>query len=299
LIGHEPVLLAEVIDYLKIRPDGVYVDATVGLGGHAAEIRKRLGPAGRLIGIDQDEEALRAARKRLGDERVTLLRGNFESLPALLDGAGVGAVDGILMDLGVSALQLKDPQRGFGFDSDADLDMRMDRQGATRASDLVNRLPEKRLADLIYALGDEHRSRRIARAIVRSRPHRSCAGLAEVIRRAVPRRGRIHPATKTFQALRIAVNRELELLPAALSAALDRLAPGGRLCVISYHSGEDRIVKDCFRGRRGPRLRVLTAKPLRPGPDERRRNPRSRSARMRVAERPATAGEETAESGKG
>lgn len=289
MIEHRPVLVKEVIDYLEIRPEGTYVDATVGLGGHAAEILEKLAPAGRLIGIDQDEEALGRAAEKLGDDRVRLLRGNFEDLPGLLDGEKAPCVDGVLLDLGVSSLQLLDPDRGFGFESEAPLDMRMDRDGGVTAADLVNRLPEKELADLFYQLGGEYRSRRIARAVVRARPHATCAGLSRTIQGAVPRRGRIHPATRSFQALRIAVNRELDVLASVLTSAVERLNPGGRICVISYHSGEDRIVKETFRTLRGEQVSVLTRKPVRPTETEVRENPRSRSARLRVAERMAKA----------
>lgn len=285
MIEHVPVLLEEVLEHLGIQPDGIYLDATVGLGGHAGAILKRLGREGRLIGLDQDEEALAEAAKMMGDERVTLLKGNFEKMSGLVHGLGIVQVDGVLMDLGVSSLQLLSGRRGFSFNSDAPLDMRMDAASDLTAAGIVNHYPEKQLANLIFSLGQERRSRRIARAIVRARPLATCRQLADLITSVSPRHGRLHPATRTFQALRMAVNRELEVLEQGLKQAVSLLRPGGRLCVISYHSGEDRIVKETFRTLKGRVLSILTPKPLMPSRREVDSNPRSRSAKLRVAER--------------
>jgi 16S rRNA (cytosine1402-N4)-methyltransferase len=295
--GHIPVMVREVVRHLRCAPGRLYVDCTVGAGGHAEAILEASGPDGRVIGLDRDEAALEAASARLRPfgERVILFQEDFRRMNALLEGQGVARVDGIVMDLGLSSLQLADPDRGFSFQKDGPLDMRMDRRTGPTAADLVNRLPEKDLADLIYRFGEERRSRRIAGAIVRERrkaPIRTTLRLAEIVSGAHPRArsGRLHPATRTFQALRIAVNRELEGLPEALRDAAGRLHPGGRLCVIAFHSLEDRIVKQTFRSmekENPPPVRVLTRKPERPEREEAVRNPRSRSARLRVAERSA------------
>ena len=283
---HVPVLLEKVLEYLRIRPNGVYVDATVGLGGHSAEILKSLEHGGRLIGIDQDDETLLEVSKRIRGDRVTLLKGNFENMSALLADISIERVDGILMDLGLSSFQLLSAGRGFSFRSDAPLDMRMDTSCDTTAADIVNHASEKDLADLIYQYGEERYSRRIARAIVRVRPLGTCSELAGVIASAMPRRGRLHPATRTFQALRIAVNRELEVLPVALESAVSLLSPAGRLCVISYHSLEDRIVKNSFRDMKGQGLLdLITPKPVPPAREEVLENPKARSAKLRVAEK--------------
>ena len=291
MIHHVPVLLDEVLGYLDMKTGGTYIDATVGFGGHSRALAQRLQPGeGRLIGIDQDEEALSAAREELKEfPQVELVAGNFEDIREIALGLKAREVDGILMDLGVSTHQLLSDERGFGFMSPAPLDMRMSRSGDLTAAELVNRLPEKQLADLIYRFGEEHRSRAVARAIVRARPIQTARDLASVISGALGRRGRSHPATRTFQALRIAVNRELEVLQTAVRAALSLLKAGGRLCVISYHSLEDRIVKDEFRVARSEGMNILTPKPVVPSREECRRNPRARSAKLRVAERPASA----------
>lgn len=286
--AHTPVLLSEVLRWLDPRPGGVYVDATVGTGGHAEAILERLGPGGLLIGLDRDPEACAFARTRLirfGDA-VRIVQANFEELRAVLAALGIERVDGVLMDLGVSSLQLERPERGFSFHISGPLDMRMDPSIPTTAADLINRLSEPELAALISRYGEERFARRIAREIVRRRPLATTEELREAVARAVPRRawpGRIHVATRTFQALRIAVNRELEALERALPQAADVLAPLGRLVVIAFHSLEDRIVKRFLRSE--PRLRVLTPKPVRPSPEEVRANPRARSARLRAAER--------------
>src|SRR6266849_6791548 len=281
-----------------------YLDATVGLGGHSYEIARRLGAAGHLIGLDKDPAALTIASARLrasgvgepGNEdigwpEITLLNRSFASLA---EGRGLG-VDGLLADIGVSSLQLSDATRGFSFQADGPLDMRMDPRSERTAEQVVNHLDERQLADVIYEFGEERRSRRIARAIVRSRPIRSNAHLADVISAAArpmnpgqnKYAGRIHPATRTFQALRIFVNRELEDLKALLEAAPRILKPGGRVVVISFHSLEDRIVKDAFREgtNKDKYFRVLTKKPVTASEEEQDRNPRARSAKLRAAER--------------
>jgi 16S rRNA (cytosine1402-N4)-methyltransferase len=311
--SHVPVLLQEAIDFLNVRRGGTYIDATVGLGGHSYEIAKRLGAPGHLIGVDKDPAALEIASKRLtqgpstpyfdsqneskysarddiagGDwPTVTLLQRSFAEIASGQQGA---AVDGILADLGVSSLQLSDAARGFSFQAEGPLDMRMDPRSERTAEQVVNHLDERQLADVIYEFGEERRSRRIARAIVRSRPIRSTAHLADVISAAArpmnQAERRIHPATRTFQALRIFVNRELDDLKALLDAAPRILKPGGRVVVISFHSLEDRIVKDAFRdAARDMYFRVLTKKPVMATEEESDRNPRARSAKLRAAEK--------------
>jgi 16S rRNA (cytosine1402-N4)-methyltransferase len=286
---HLPVLLAETLELLQVRPGGLYVDGTVGLGGHAREILRRSAPDGRLLGVDRDAETLALAREALlpHDGRTRLVHADYRDIPALLDGR---SALGILLDLGVSSLQLDTPERGFSFQSDGPLDMRMDRSGGVTADELVNRLPEAELADLIYRYGEEPGSRRIARAIVAARRRRrigTTAELAAIVRAAAPRSRRpgLHPATRTFQALRIRVNRELEGLSSTLEALCGCLAPGGRLVVIAFHSLEDREVKQTFRALGKGDFRVLTKKPIRPGLAEARDNPRARSARLRGLER--------------
>jgi 16S rRNA (cytosine1402-N4)-methyltransferase len=289
--GHIPVLLGPVLEWLDVQPDGTYVDATVGLGGHAVEIAARLG-SGRLIGIDRDEAALAIARERLTGfgKRVELVHGNLSSIGDIARRLNIKA-DGVLADLGVSSMQLDTAERGFSFRGAGPLDMRMDRtspeESGRAADEIVNRWPEEDLANLIYRFGEERDSRRIARAIVRSRPIRDTAHLATTVAGALKRgRQKLHPATKTFLALRIAVNRELEELEQFLDQAPATLNPKGRCVVLSYHSLEDRAVKQAFRryDREGV-LRVLTKKVLVPSEEEREANPRARSAKMRVAER--------------
>ena len=294
--GHVPVLLKEAIDFLAVRRGGTYIDATVGLGGHSLEIAKRLGAPGHLIGFDKDPKALEKAGVRLQASGVSnwpsveLRHGSFANLandqrPTANDG-----VDGILADLGVSSLQFSDPTRGFSFQAEGPLDMRMNPMSEPTAEQVVNQFDERELADLIYEFGEERRSRRIARAIVRSRPIRTTAQLAAVVSAAArpmnQAERRIHPATRTFQALRIFVNRELDDLRRLLEAAPQLLKPGGRLVMISFHSLEDRIVKDAMReGARLGQYRLLTKKPVTPGEEEIASNPRSRSAKLRAAER--------------
>jgi 16S rRNA (cytosine1402-N4)-methyltransferase len=295
--NHVPVLLKEAIDFLEVRRGGIYIDATVGLGGHSYEIAKRLGAPGHLIGFDKDPAALERAGFRLqgsgvGEEKsgdwpgIELRQASFASLAE----ARSPIADGILADIGVSSLQLDDAARGFSFQADGPLDMRMDPRGERSAEQVVNHLDERQLADVIYEFGEERRSRRIARAICRSRPIRSTAHLAEIISAAArpmnQAERRIHPATRTFQALRIFVNRELDDLRALMEAAPRILKPGGRVVVISFHSLEDRIVKDAFReGAKQGFFRVLTKKPVTASEEESDRNPRARSAKLRAAEK--------------
>jgi 16S rRNA (cytosine1402-N4)-methyltransferase len=298
--GHVPVLLKEAIDFLNIKRGGTYIDATVGLGGHSFEIAKRLGAPGHLIGLDKDPAALEIARERLVVGRSSLIVGEAADWPQitllhrsfaeLANDERRTAYDGILADIGVSSLQLNDAARGFSFQAEGPLDMRMNPQAEQTAEQVVNQVDEVTLANLIYEFGEERRSRRIARAIVRSRPIRTTAQLADVISAAArpmnQAERRIHPATRTFQALRIFVNDELKDLQALLDAAPQVLKPGGRLVVISFHSLEDRIVKDALRGgvKQGY-YELLTKKPVTAGEAEIDRNPRSRSAKLRAAER--------------
>lgn len=284
--GHVPVLLAEVLELLAVRPGGLYVDGTVGLGGHAAAVLRASGPDGRLLGLDRDGETLERARARLAEfgGRARIEQGDYRGIPERLAGE---RADGILLDLGVSSVQLDEAERGFSFQAEGPLDMRMDRSAGTTAADLVNRMRERDLADLLYECGEEPASRRIARAIVfarERRPIETTTELADIVRRAAPRRrpGGLHPATRTFQALRIRVNRELEGLGEALERAADCLRPGGRLAVIAFHSLEDRAAKEAFRALAARGFRVLTPKPVRPGEAEVRANPRARSARLRA-----------------
>ncbi len=292
-VSHVPVLLKEAIDFLAVRRGGTYIDATVGLGGHSYEIAKRLGAPGHLIGLDKDPAALAIAREKLAPHEpdwpeVTLLHRSFAEIAK---GSGPAAVDGILADIGVSSLQLDNAARGFSFQAEGPLDMRMDPHNERTAEQVVNHLDERQLADVIYEFGEERRSRRLARAICRSRPIRSTAHLADVISAAArpmnSEQRRIHPATRTFQALRIFVNRELDDLKALLEAAPRILKPGGRVVVISFHSLEDRIVKDAFRegANQNKYYRILTKKPVTASEDESDRNPRARSAKLRAAER--------------
>ena len=288
-VGHVPVLLKEAIDFLAIQRGGTYLDATVGLGGHSLEIAKRLGAAGHLIGFDKDPAALDRARAKLqvADSdwpTVTLIHGSFAEVG---ERVAPNSLDGLMADLGVSSLQLGDATRGFSFQADGPLDMRMNTMSGDTAEQVVNHLDERELADVIYEFGEERRSRRIARAIVRSRPISTTKQLVDVVSAAARsmKHERIHPATRTFQALRIFVNRELDDLKALLEAVPGVLKPGGRLVVISFHSLEDRIVKDALRGGKDQYFRLLTKKPLTASEEEIERNPRSRSAKMRAAER--------------
>lgn len=290
---HEPVLVDEVVGFLRPRPDGIYVDATVGLGGHAAAVLAA--GAGRLIGIDRDAEALAIARRRLESAaaRVELVHADYRDLTRVLSARGIDRVAGIVADLGVSSMQLDDAARGFSFRLGGPLDMRMDRSTGPTAAELIATVEEKTLADVIWRFGEERHSRRIARAIVRARdrqPLTETAALASVVRAAAGGRGsqRIDPATRTFQALRIWVNRELDGLDAFLDEAVNALEPGARLAVIAFHSLEDRVVKHTFRRLAADaRIQLVTRKPVGPADAEVERNPRARSARLRVAEKAA------------
>jgi 16S rRNA (cytosine1402-N4)-methyltransferase len=279
----------EVMEILEPGRNGVYVDATVGLGGHSEEILKLIGAEGRLIGIDRDDEALEIAGKRLSDKRVALKRGNFSDMESLLLLEGITEVDGILFDLGLSMLQIKDPGRGFSFFSDKRLDMRMDRRQRTSAWDIVNRRPERELEQILREFGEERLSRQIAKAITGRRnktPIETCSELSQIVEGVYRGRGRTHPATRTFQALRIAVNRELDQLREGMEAAARLLKKGGRLCVITYHSLEDRIVKRFFsESSKEGLFRVITKKPTTPSTEEMRLNPSSRSAKLRAGEK--------------
>ena len=306
--GHYSVLLNECIEALNIRPDGVYVDGTLGMGGHSEQIARRL-TTGRLIAIDRDAEAIRRASARLAPwaDRITFVHGNFRDLPALLDGAGVDKADGMLFDLGVSSPQLDEAERGFSYMADAPLDMRMDAEQSLTAWNVVNEWPEDRLKRILFEFGEERYAPRIAAAIVRQRqdgPIGSTAELVEVIKRAMPaaaKREKQHPAKRSFQAIRIAVNDELAAVSELMEQATDRLNPGGRLAVICFHSLESRIVKNAIASRENgctcPRdfpvcvcgfkqtLKSVGRKPIVPSARELEENPRSRSASLRVAER--------------
>lgn len=299
MTGHVPVLREEVLALLQPRPGGHYLDATVGLGGHAEAVLQASAPSGTLLGVDRDGEVLALARQRLAPfgPRVSLIPGRYEELADL---PGIGkAYDGVLFDLGASSLQLDSAERGFSFGREGSLDMRMDRSTGQTAANLVNRLSERDLADLIFRWGEERWSRRIARAIVTARqqaPIRTTTELASIVAGAIPRRAwprHIHPATRTFQALRIVVNDELTGLGPALEAAVGLVRPGGRVAAISFHSLEDRIVKQTWRRLESSRqARVLTKHPITPGEAEVAGNPRARSAKLRAVERaPASSGE--------
>jgi 16S rRNA (cytosine1402-N4)-methyltransferase len=283
---HFPVLRAEAIEHLAIRPACVYLDATTGMGGHTLEIARRL-TTGLVIANDRDAESLEFARANTKEfaDRIRFRHGNFSELREAVREQGIAKVAGLLADLGVSRYQLTEPHRGFSILSDGPLDMRMDTTQRTTAGDLVNALAEKALADLIYQLGEERRARKIARAIVRARPIRSTLHLAGVVERAVPRTGRLHPATRTFMALRMAVNDEQRELDALLEIAPELVEPGGRIVMISFMSLEDRKVKQKFRslGQEG-RATVLTKHPIQPSETETGENPPSRSAKLRAVE---------------
>lgn len=302
-LPHQPVLYKEIIHALQPRPSGRYVDGTVGAGGHARGILEACAPDGQLLGLDVDPEALRLARENLAPygPRLTLKQASYASVIEAMRAVGWSSVDGIVLDLGVSSMQLDMQQRGFSFQSEAPLDMRFDPGATLTAAELVNQAPERELADILFRYGQEPHARRIARLIVRERPIQSTTHLAAVVMRAYHERSRHHPATRTFQALRISVNDELGTLETALPRAIEALSVGGRLAVIAFHSLEDRIVKNFVRERsRRPRqarrapagepdfvqtLEEVNRKPIRPGEEEVRRNPRARSARLRVIEK--------------
>jgi 16S rRNA (cytosine1402-N4)-methyltransferase len=292
--SHVPVLLKEAIDFLAVKSGGTYVDATLGLGGHSFEIAKRLGRKGKLIGFDKDPAALERAQQKLSDPPAELkddwpeIRYEHGSFARLSDVLEANSIDGLLADLGVSSLQLEDASRGFSFQADGPLDMRMNPTEGMTAEQVVNRMDETSLANVIYEFGEERRSRRIARAIVRARPIRSSKHLVEVISAAArPMKfERIHPATRTFQAIRIFVNRELDDVKALLGSAPSALKKHGRVVIISFHSLEDRIVKDAMReGVQKGWYEGLTKKPITATEEEIESNPRSRSAKLRAAER--------------
>jgi 16S rRNA (cytosine1402-N4)-methyltransferase len=301
---HLPVLYNEIIHAMQPHREGLYIDGTLGAGGHAWGILQACSPDGQLLGMDVDPQALDLAQEKLAEfgGRAILVRASYRSLLQQVENLGWHRVDGILLDLGLSSMQLDTPARGFSFQSEAPLDMRFDPEGKVCAADLVNNLDEFKLADLLYRYGEEWRSRHVARAIVRARPIQTTTQLAQVVAGATSGgKSGIHPATRTFQALRIAVNGELDALEEVLPQTIEALIPGGRLAVISFHSLEDRMVKqfirkeskDCLCPPRQPictcghlaTLRDMTIKPVRPKDDEISKNPRSRSARLRIAER--------------
>ena len=306
---HEPVLLRECLDALSIRPDGIYVDGTMGGAGHSLEIAKKLDTTGRLIGIDQDEDAIRAAGGRLGGykDRVTIVRDNFRNIKAIMQELNIEHADGILLDLGVSSYQIDNPERGFSYMQDAPLDMRMDRRAGMTAADLINGLPESELGRILRDYGEERFAGSIARKIVSERkkaPIRTTGELVRIIRSSIPKKFQDaggHPAKRTFQAVRIALNDELAAVEDAMDDMIDLLGDGGRLCVITFHSLEDRIVKNAFRRNehpctcppdlpvcvcgKKPKGRVVTRKPILPGEEEMERNPRAKSAKLRVFEK--------------
>lgn len=285
---HVPVMLEEVMKMLKVREGGIYVDATVGLGGHAENILKST-PRCTLIGIDRDEKAIEITKEKLKRYSVHLVRDSFSNMKDIVEGLGYKEVDGILLDLGVSSLQLKEGGRGFSFLKDEPLNMRMDARQKLTALEIVNKYSEKELANILWQYGEERFSRRIARAIVNSRtkkPIKTSRELARVIEEVVPGRGRIHPATKAFQALRIEVNKELTELKTAIEAGVSLLKKSGRFCILSYHSLEDRIVKHSFKRLAGEGcLNIITKKPITPSIEEVLSNPSSRSAKLRVGEK--------------
>ncbi len=308
MFEHRPVLLREVIENMDIKPDGIYVDGTVGGGGHSEEILKRLGESGRLIGIDRDDEAVQAASKRLSryGDSSRVVRGNYEDMPALLLSMGIAKADGILLDLGVSSHQFDEGDRGFSYRTEAPLDMRMDRRDVLDAYKVVNEYEERELCRIIRDYGEERFANEIARQIVRERqnaPITTTTELADIVRQAIPARVRRHgghPAKRTFQAVRIEVNRELEILEASIDGLIDLLKPKGRLLIISFHSLEDRVVKSAFKkaedpcicpkdmpicvcGRR-PKGKVVTKKPIVASEEELKENNRAHSAKLRVFE---------------
>jgi 16S rRNA (cytosine1402-N4)-methyltransferase len=291
---HRPVMAKEVLYWLNPKVGGVYVDCTLGAGGHTQALLEKTNGQVKIVGIDWDEEALKIAREQLGDykEQIILIKENFKNLLQILKKEKIEKVDGILYDLGVSSMQLDTPERGFSFRYLAPLDMRMDTGQKLTASHLVNQLPEKELEDIFFRLGEERWARRVAKFIIQERknhPLRTTRELVEITRKAIPaevrRKRRIHFATKIFQALRIRVNAELENLKSSLEVSFDLLWRGGRICIISYHSLEDRIVKEEFKKREKKKINILTKKVIKPSFQEIKTNPRARSAKMRVGER--------------
>ena len=309
MFEHKSVLLEETIESLNIKPDGIYVDGTLGGGGHAFHVCERLGENGRLIGIDQDEAAIEAAGKRLSPfkDKVTIVRSNYENIRSVLDGLGIEKVDGICLDLGVSSYQLDTPERGFTYREDVPLDMRMDQRQEKTAADIVNTYSESELYRMIRDYGEDKFAKNIAKHIVRAReakPIETTGELTEIIKTAIPMKMRVtggHPAKQTFQAIRIELNRELEVLNQSIDTMIELLKPGGRLCIITFHSLEDRIVKTKFRNNENPcicppdfpvcvcgrtsRGRVVTRKPIVPTEEEIEENSRAKSSKLRVFER--------------
>lgn len=305
---HKSVLLEETIENLLVKPEGVYVDGTLGGGGHSYEIAKRL-TTGRLIGIDQDEDAIKAAKERLLEyiDKVTIVRSNYCNFKQILAECGVEAVDGIILDLGVSSYQLDTPERGFSYMEDAPLDMRMDTRGTVTAKDIVNTYSESELYRIIRDYGEDNFAKNIAKHIVRQReikPIETTLELADIIKSAIPKKLWVnagHPAKRTFQAIRIELNKELEVLKDTLQDMIDALKPGGRICIITFHSLEDRIVKSCFKTNEDPCVcppsfpvcvcgkkatgKIVTKKPIRPSEEELEVNKRSKSAKLRVFEK--------------
>lgn len=310
IFKHKSVLLEETIDSLNIRPDGIYVDGTLGGGGHASEVLKRLGEGGRLIGIDQDADAIAAASERLAPfgERAVIVRNNYENIASVLDGLGIQEVDGIYLDLGVSSYQLDTAERGFTYrEEDAPLDMRMDQRKTETAKDIVNTYSEQELFRIIRDYGEDRFAKNIAKHIVRARQEKeieTTGELTEIIRAAIPAKVRAtggHPSKRTFQAIRIELNQELRVLEDSIDTMIDRLAPGGRLSIITFHSLEDRIVKNRFRISENPCVcppdfpvcvcgrkskgKVVTRKAVLPAEEEISENPRAKSAKLRVFEK--------------
>jgi len=301
--NHIPVLPEEVLSALNLGRGGIYVDGTLGGGGHSKLILNALPKTGRLIGIDRDENAITAATSRLNDSRFQAVRGNFHDMPEILRGLNIASVDGILLDLGVSSYQLDTAERGFSYRFDGPLDMRMDNRASLTAADIVNTYSEKELVSLIFEFGEDKFARRIARAICAARPIETTVQLAEVITRAVPKQkyGQPHPAMRTFQAIRIEVNNELNPLRDALNSAISLLNPGGRIAVITFHSLEDRIAKTTFQKAfspcecpreipycvcgKTPQVKLITKRPILPSEEELQQNKRAHSAKLRVAER--------------
>ncbi len=286
---HKPVLLKESVELLVTSSEGIYVDVTVGFGGHASEILSRLNESGRVIGIDRDVEAINYLKEKLKDNRLTLLQGNFSDLSEIIENLNITKVDGILFDLGVSLFHLKELTRGFSFLSESRLDMRMDTSQTFNAWDVVNKYSQKDLERIFAEYGEDVYAKRISEAIVQKRKKgtiNTCRELALIAEEIYRRRGKIHPATRIFQAIRIEVNGELENLKKGIISAYQVLKSGGRLCVISYHSLEDRIVKNFLRdGARSNKLKIITKKPIKASFEENRLNPSSRSAKLRVGEK--------------
>lgn len=293
---HIPVMLNEILDHLNLAPGKTIVDATIGTAGHSIEIIKRIMPGGRLIGIDRDAESLEVARERLSDYQGSLefVHGNFCDLDSILSQLGIEKIDGILFDLGISSFQLDNPQRGFSFQQEGPLDMRLDRSSFISAYDLINNLTQDEISSLLWSFGEERWHNRIARYLVKEReshPISTTLQLSSIVMQAIPpryryRHFRIHPATRTFQAVRIAVNRELETLQSAINKVVPFLEEGGRICVISFHSLEDRIVKLGFRkAAQEGIIHLITNKPARPTQQEVESNPSGRSAKLRIAEK--------------